>query len=70
MEIGTTTCMRGTVGCTGGTGGVTGDGCSAGDAGSPPSAIFTYYMLHIVNDCSYPNCIFNWNVTTLNYMFL
>ena len=59
-----TSCMSGTGGCTAGVSGVTGGGCSAGGAGSPSSAIFTYNILH-----SYPNCIFNWNITNLNYMF-
>ena len=44
---GTTGCMRVTGGCMGGAGGMNVGGCSAG---SPPSAIFTYNTLCVVNE--------------------
>ena len=47
---GTISSTRGTDGCTGEAGGVTRDSCSAGSAGHPPSAIFTYITLCIINE--------------------
>ena len=46
---GTTGCMGGAGSCTGEVGGMTGGGWCAGSSGGPPSAMFTYNTIHVVN---------------------